>query len=102
VTLSLVLERLNIIAVISIVTRNQNGNALTSIDSIPFVAILPQGERIIGERTVERILARAVFQNLSSGSDTALVRHQRVEPPLARFDVTLITEEELLQIAFIY
>lgn len=44
-------------AVISIVTRNQNGNALTSIGGIPFVAILQLGEQIIGEQTVSLLFA---------------------------------------------
>ncbi|NJM90402.1 MAG: hypothetical protein HC847_27975, partial [Hydrococcus sp. RU_2_2] len=84
-------------AVISIVTRNQNGNALTSIGGIPFVAILQIGEQVIGEQTVELILARTIFDNLSPGSYTAKVRHELVEPPIAQFDVTLMTEEEILE-----
>jgi hypothetical protein len=89
-------------AVISIVTRNQNGNALTSIEGIPFVAILQFGEQVIGEQTVELILARTIFDNLLPGSYTAKVRHELVEPQIAQFDVTLMTEEEILQISFNY
>ncbi|NJM86270.1 MAG: hypothetical protein HC847_02655 [Hydrococcus sp. RU_2_2] len=89
-------------AVISIVTRNQNGNALTSIGGIPFVAILQLGEQIIGEQTVSLLFADTFFDNLEAGQYTAKVRHELVEPPLAQFDVALITQSELLQISFNY
>jgi hypothetical protein len=89
-------------AVISIVTRNQNGNALTSIEGIPFVAILQFGEQIIGEQTVSLFYADTFFDNLEAGQYTAKVRHELVEPPLAQFDVTLMTQTELLQISFNY
>ncbi|MCU0536572.1 MAG: hypothetical protein MUD14_22010 [Hydrococcus sp. Prado102] len=89
-------------AVISIVTRNQNGNALTSIGGIPFMAILQLGEQVIGEQTVSLLFADTFFDNLEAGQYTAKVRHELVEPPLAQFDVTLMTQTELLQISFNY
>ena len=89
-------------AVISIVTRNQNSNALTSIDGIPFIAILQMGERTIGEQTVNLVFADTFFDNLEAGQYTAIVKHELVEPHVAQFDVTLMTQTEILQISFNY
>jgi len=89
-------------AVISIATRNQNGNALTSIGGIPFMAILQLGNRVIGEQTVSLLFADTFFDNLEAGQYTAKVRHELVEPSLAQFDVALMTQTELLQISFNY
>ncbi|MBR8826376.1 MAG: hypothetical protein DSM107014_00480 [Gomphosphaeria aponina SAG 52.96 = DSM 107014] len=89
-------------AAITIATRNQTGNALTSLGGIPFVTILPQGERLIDEQTVDLIYADAYFDNLTPGKYTAMVRHELVQPALTLYDFEIMTDSELTSILFNY
>jgi hypothetical protein len=86
---------------IFITVRNQNENAMTSVDGVAFVAILGKDGLIIEEKPVNLRYADAQFANLTSGDYTVIVFHQSVNPPEARQDVTL-SEDELLEVRFIY
>ena len=87
---------------IFIAIRNQNDNALTSIDGIAFIALLGQDGRIISQQTVDLRFADAAFDNLPIGNYTAMVRHERVEPQESTYEVELTQESELLQVTFVY
>lgn len=89
-------------AIVRIAVRNQNGNALTSIEGIPFIVILSQDERMINEQVVDLIYADAYWEGLIPGEYIAMVRHQLVEPPLARYNFEIITDSELLSILYNY
>ena len=54
------------------------------------------------EQRVTLMHADAFFDRLAPGEYTAIVRHELVEPQVARFDVTIMTDTELLMIQFIY
>lgn len=56
----------------------------------------------MSSQTVSLFYADADFANLSSGEYTAIVRHPDVNPSEASKDITIQTETEFLQIAFVY
>ena len=89
-------------AQIQIAVRNQDERSLTSIEGTAFVALLRSDGRLISEKTVSLRFADADFPDLSPGKYKALVRHPLVEPQEATWDVSIQTETELIQIAFIY
>ena len=86
---------------IFITIRNQNENAMTSVDGVIFVAILKQDGTVVGQKSVNLRYADAQFANLEPGQYTAIAFHQSVNPPEASSFVTLL-EDELLEVRFIY
>jgi hypothetical protein len=86
---------------IFVTIRNQNQNAMTSIDGVVFVAILQQDGTILVQKPVNLRYADAQFANLEIGQYTVIAFHQSVNPPEASQDVTL-QENELLEVRFIY
>jgi len=81
--------------------RNQNDNAMTSVDGVAFIAILRQDGTTLDRQTVELRYADAQFANIPPGEYTAVAYHESVNPPEASQDVT-IGADELLQVKFIY
>lgn len=86
---------------IFITIRNQNENAMTSVDGVIFVAILKQDGKIIQQKSVNLRYADAQFANLDSDEYTVIAFHQSVNPPQAQKSVNLL-ENELLEVRFIY
>lgn len=89
-------------ASILIAVRNQNGNALTSIEGTAFIALLGKNGQIISQQTVSMRFADAYFTDLAVGDYTAIVRHPEVEPTEATYQVTLSSEDEELRVMFFY
>ncbi len=81
--------------------RNQNGNALTSVGGIPFVANLKQDGQILAQQVVDLRFATAHFYDLPLGQYITSVRHELVSPQEANQDVTL-SVDELIQVVFVY
>ncbi|MCL1469539.1 hypothetical protein [Argonema antarcticum] len=81
--------------------RNQNGNAMTSVEGVAFVAILRQDGTTVDRQTVSLRYAIAQFADLSPGEYIAAAFHESVNPPEATQKVTLAADE-LLQVRFIY
>lgn len=86
---------------IFIAIRNQNGNAMTSVGGVAFIAILRQDGTMIDRQTVDVRYAEAQFINLPAGEYTAVAFHESVNPPEASQKVTLAADE-ILQVRFIY
>lgn len=87
---------------IFVMVRSQSNNALTSIDGIPFVAFLYQSEQVVAKETIELVHADAGFDDLSPGHYTVVVKHERVEPSYATYDVPIHHDDEVILITFVY
>ncbi|MFB2923742.1 hypothetical protein [Aerosakkonema funiforme] len=81
--------------------RNQNGNAMTSVEGVAFIAILRQDGTVIDRQTVSLRYAEAQFADLPLAEYTAVAFHESVNPPEATQKVTLAADE-ILQVRFIY
>lgn len=86
---------------IFITIRNQNDNAMTSVDGMAFVAILKQDGSIVDRKLVGLRFADAQFPNMPPGQYTAIAFHESVNPPSASQEVTLLASE-LLDVRFQY
>ena len=84
-----------------ITIRNQNDNAMTSIEGVAFVAIIKQDGSILDRKTVGLRYADAQFPNLPPGKYTAVAFHQAVNP-LEASETVILAEDELLEVRFIY
>jgi hypothetical protein len=87
---------------IFVMVRSQNNNALTSIDGIPFVANLRQNGEPIAQEAMDLIHADAGFDDLLPGRYTVVIYHERVEPPEASCEVSIIARDEVILLTFIY
>lgn len=66
---------------IFITIRNQNENAMTSVDGVIFVAILKQDGTVVGQKSVNLRYADAQFANLEPGKYTAVAFHSFSQSP---------------------
>ncbi|HAJ59548.1 MAG TPA: hypothetical protein DCP31_09975 [Cyanobacteria bacterium UBA8543] len=89
-------------AQVQICVRNQNGNAMVSVDGIAFITLLASDGRTIGQQSVTLRYADADFPNLEPGSYTAMVSHPSVEPTVARYDFGIQSATEIIQVFFMY
>jgi len=87
---------------IFVMIRNQDNNALTSIDGIAFVTLLRQDGQPLAEETFDLIYADAGFDDLPVGEYTVVVKHELVEPQQATCDVKIISEDEVILLTFVY
>ncbi|MGL5065708.1 MAG: hypothetical protein ACRC62_37540 [Microcoleus sp.] len=87
---------------IFVMVRNQNNNAMTSVDGIAFVTLLSQEGRILAKETVDLFEADVNFDDLPLGQYSVAVRHERVEPPSATCDVTITKEDKVIMLTFVY
>jgi hypothetical protein len=87
---------------IFVLVRDQDNVALTSIDGIPFVALLQQDGNILAEETVDLIYADAGFDDLPIGNYTVVLHHERVEPSDVLQDIDIQTVDEVILLTFIY
>jgi hypothetical protein len=87
---------------IFVMVRNQNNNAMTSVDGIAFVTLLTQEGRVLAEETVDLFEADVNFDDLPLGKYTVIVRQERVEPRSASCDVTITKEDKVIMLTFVY
>ncbi len=87
---------------IFVMVRNQNNIAMTSVDGIAFITLLNRDGRILAEETVALMEADAGFDDLAAGQYTVIVRHERVEPRSAMWDVTIGNQDEVIILTFVY
>lgn len=87
---------------IFVMIRNQDNNALTSIDGIPFLSFLERDGQLIAEETIELIYADAGFDDLPIGEYTLGVWHERVEPQKATCPVDIKATDEVVLVTFVY
>lgn len=82
--------------------RNQENHTLTSIDGIAFITLLEQNGQAIAQETIDLIHADAGFDDLPIGQYTVTVRHERVLPQEATYDVAISTDEQVIILTFAY
>jgi len=87
---------------IFVMVRNQNNIAMTSVDGIAFITLLTRDGRVLAEERVALMEADAGFDDLAAGQYTVMVRHERVEPQSATWDVTIGTEDRVIILIFVY
>lgn len=87
---------------IFVMVRNQNNTAMTSVDGIAFITLLNRDGRLLAEETVALMEADAGFDDLAAGQYTVIVRHERVEPRSAMWDVTIGNKDEVIILTFVY
>ncbi|MEG3874817.1 MULTISPECIES: hypothetical protein [unclassified Microcoleus] len=87
---------------IFVMVRNQNNMAMTSVDGIAFITLLNRDGRVLAEETVALMEADAGFDDLAAGQYTVIVRHERVEPRSATWDVTISNEDQVIILTFVY
>ncbi|GAB4380870.1 MAG: hypothetical protein Kow00121_38060 [Elainellaceae cyanobacterium] len=87
---------------IFVMIREQENVALTSINGIPFVALLRQNQQTLAKETVDLIYADAGFDDLPLGQYTVVVWHECVEPQEATYDVSIDTHDDVILLTFIY
>ncbi len=87
---------------IFVMIRNQDHSALTSIDGVAFITLLQQDGQVLTKEIVELIYADAGFDDLPPGQYTVVVKHERVEPKEAPYDVVINAEDEVILLTFVY
>lgn len=86
---------------IFVTIRNQDGNAMTSVDGVIFLAILRQDGTTIARKPVNLRYADAQFANLEPGEYIVRAFHQSINSSEASQEIVL-EKQELLEVRFIH
>ena len=89
-------------AVLILNIRTEVGQALTSIEAIPFSVAIQQGNKLAVQQTVDLAYASATIVDVPPGQYIALATHPLTEPIAAAFQFQVAHEEDLILILFIY
>ncbi|MBD1865184.1 MULTISPECIES: hypothetical protein [Trichocoleus] len=89
-------------AVLILNIRNEVGQALTSIEGIPFSIAIQQGNKLAVQQTADLTYASATLVDVTPGQYIAIATHPRVEPVAAAFQFQVTSDEDLILILFVY
>lgn len=87
---------------IFVMVRNQNNYAMTSVDGVAFITLLTRDGLVLAEEKVDLIEADAGFDDLVPGQYTVVVKHDRVEPRSASWDITIGNQDRVIVLTFVY
>ncbi len=87
---------------IFVMVRSQDNYALTSMDGIPFTALLVQDGQVLAKEAVELIHADAGFDDLPIGHYAVVVAHERTEPQAAQTEITIQSDDEVIMVTLVY
>ncbi len=89
-------------AVLILNIRNEIGQALTSIEGIPFSIAIQQGNKLAVQQTVDLTYASATIVDVALGEYIAIATPPQVEPLAAAFQFQVTSDEDLILILFVY
>ncbi len=89
-------------AVLILNIRNEVGQALTSIEGIPFSIAIQRGNKLAVQQTVDLTYASATIVDVPPGQYVALATHPLTEPIAAAFQFQVVSDEDLILILFVY